>query len=189
MLFRGLSFSVRAGELLEIHGANGSGKSRLLRLLAGITKDWSGKLEVAAASLYIGHDNGLHPDLTVMENVEWLASLCTAPSASIDAGLAAFGVRHLARQPCRKLSVGQQRRVALSRLVHDSSPLWLLDEPTGSLDARRVKGFRVLLARHLESGGAAVIATHATGAGNTGTTPLSGVSSRAARILRLGDER
>ena len=66
-LFRGVSLSINAGDLIEVHGANGSGKSRLLRILAGITNDWSGQLQVNVPALYIGHENALHPDLTVRE--------------------------------------------------------------------------------------------------------------------------
>ena len=166
-LFRGLSLTLNAGELIEIHGANGSGKSRLLRILAGITSDWSGDIKLDVPALYIGHENGLHPDLTVLQNLEWIASLCGAPKANIDRGLNAFGTRHLMHQPCHTLSVGQARRVALSRLLYDASPLWLLDEPTNSLDAKSVARFDTLLANHLESGGAAVIATHTTGPDKT----------------------
>lgn len=195
-LFRGLSLTLGTGELLEIHGANGSGKSRLLRILAGITSDWSGEVRLRVSALYIGHDNGLHPDLTVLENLEWITSLCGAPQARIDQGLGGFGTRHLMHQPCRTLSVGQARRVALSRLLFDTSPLWLLDEPTNSLDAKSVTRFDALLAKHLESGGAAVIATHTLDARSS--DPRQGGARQASphypliqerrRIVALGDD-
>lgn len=190
-LFRGVALRVDAGELLEIHGANGSGKSRLLRILAGITSDWSGEVKLKAPALYVGHENGLHSDLTVLQNLEWITSLYGAPRASIDQGLEAFGTRHLMHEPCHRLSVGQARRVALSRLVYGAFPLWLLDEPTNSLDATSVARFNGLLANHLESGGGAVIATHTTGAQKSG---LSQAEMRTAfpliqerrRIVTLG---
>ena len=194
-LFRGLSLALDAGELLEIHGANGSGKSRLLRILAGITSDWSGDIRLEVSALYVGHENGLHPDLTVLQNLEWITSLCGAPKASIDQGLKAFGTRHLTHQPCHTLSVGQARRVALSRLLYDASPLWLLDEPTNSLDAKSVARFDALLANHLESGGAAVIATHTTGAHKSDlpraearrASPPYALIEERRRVVALGD--
>lgn len=159
-LFKGLSFALGAGELLEIRGANGSGKSRLLRILAGVTRDWSGSLDVREAALYIGHENGLHPQLTVKENLEWAASLVGAARDAYVPGLAAFKVRHLLHHMCGALSVGQSRRVALSRLVFESARLWLLDEPTNSLDAQGRACFRALLVDHLHRGGAVALATH-----------------------------
>ncbi len=194
-LFRSLSLTLNAGELLEIHGANGSGKSRLLRILSGITSDWSGEVKRQVPALYIGHENGLHPDLTVRENLEWIASLCGASKANIDQGMNAFATRHLMHQPCRSLSVGQSRRVALSRLLYDTHSLWLLDEPTNSLDARSVAGFHGLLAKHLASGGAAVIATHTTGPDKryspqaevqTAASPYALIQERK-RLVTLGD--
>lgn len=185
-LFRSLSLTLDAGELIEIHGANGSGKSRLLRILAGITSDWTGEVNLEVSALYVGHENGLHPDLTVLENLEWITSLCGAPKASIDQGLKAFGTRHLMHQPCHTLSVGQARRVALSRLLYDASPLWLLDEPTNSLDAKSVARFDALLANHLEAGGSAMIATHAAGS-DMGDLPQHALIQERRRVVKLGD--
>lgn len=148
------------GELLEIRGANGSGKSRLLRILAGVTSDWSGSLSVNEPTLYIGHENGLHPRLTVKENLEWAASLAGAAKDAYAKGLAALKAQHLLHHMCDTLSVGQSRRVALSRLVFETARLWILDEPTNSLDAAGRECFRRLLVDHLLSGGAVALATH-----------------------------
>ncbi len=182
VLFRGLSFSVQAGQLLEIRGRNGSGKSRLLRILAGITSDWSGQLDRFERTLYLGHENGLHPKLTVLENLGWLASLHGAERPAIHDSLKAFEVASLAHRPCETLSVGQQRRTALARLVFDDARLWILDEPSNSLDATSEARFRALLAAHMEAGGGAVIATHAGASEQAGDWPSS-------HILELGGEQ
>ncbi|MCY4040590.1 MAG: heme ABC exporter ATP-binding protein CcmA [Gammaproteobacteria bacterium] len=182
ILFRGLSFSLQAGQSLEIRGRNGSGKSRLLRILAGITSDWSGQLDRAERALYLGHENGLHPKLTVLENLDWLASLHGAERSAIQDGLTAFEVTPLAHRPCETLSVGQQRRAALARLVFDDAKLWILDEPTNSLDATSEARFHALLAAHIEVGGSAVIATHAGASEQARGWPCS-------HVLELGGEQ
>ena len=178
-LFRGLALDVRAGSLVEIRGANGCGKSRLLRILAGITNDWSGQLDRQVEALYIGHENGLQPKLTVLENLRWIASLHGARENAIRQGLEAFAVTGLIHRPCETLSVGQQRRVALARLKMRAAMLWLLDEPTNSLDAASERRFLALLARHIEAGGAAVVATHGTD-GSVSDFPVA-----ATRVIEL----
>ena len=178
-LFRGLALDVNAGDLVEIRGANGSGKSRLLRILAGITNDWSGQLDRQVEALYIGHENGLQPKLTVLENLRWIASLLGADESAIRQGLETFAVSGLVHRPCETLSVGQQRRVALVRLKIRDSRLWLLDEPTNSLDAASERRFLALLARHINAGGAAVVATH----GTDGT--VSNLPAAATRVIEL----
>jgi len=160
-LFRGLTFSLCPGQLLEVRGKNGSGKSRLLRILAGVTRDWSGQLERPERILYIGHENGLNPKLTVLENLDWLAQLHGAKRSAIEGGLKAFAMIRLAHRLCETLSVGQQRRAALARLIFDDAKLWILDEPTNSLDHASEARFNALLSAHIEAGGAAIIATHA----------------------------
>ena len=184
-LFRGLSFAVQAGELLEVRGANGSGKSRLLRILAGITRDWSGQVERRVPALFLGHENGLNPKLTVHENLQWLASLYGASDAVIEEGSKTFAVARLAHRPCETLSVGQQRRVALSRLVFADARLWLLDEPTSSLDARSEARFRQRLATHLDAGGAAIVATHAN-RGEEAQAWQPSASSTSRQVIELG---
>ena len=182
-LFRGLSLSVQAGDLVEVRGKNGSGKSRLLRILAGVTRDWSGKIERRETALYIGHENGIHPKLTVRENLEWLARLQGSPASAVRESLSTFSVAPLSHRPCETLSVGQQRRVALSRLAFDTSRLWLLDEPTNSLDSKSEARFWQVLDRHLQGGGAAIIATHAS----HDEQALVSTPAASRHVIEIGD--
>jgi heme exporter protein A len=174
VVFAKLGFSVQAGEILTLTGANGSGKSSLLRILAGLLRPaggditWSGAridddAEAHRARLhYLGHRNALKPVLTAEENLRFWAHLQGAkPSAgTLEAALDAFGVAELAALPAGYLSAGQQRRVALARLLATEVPLWLLDEPATSLDAAAAAALEAAIARHAGGGGIAIIATH-----------------------------
>ena len=125
-LFAELSFEVRAGECVELHGPNGSGKSTLLRCIAGLYPDFEGVVE-AADFLYAGHRLGLNPLFSAEQNLAWYAALRGAESAVAQA-LERVGMAGYERTACQQLSAGQQRRVALARLLVCRSPLWLLDE-------------------------------------------------------------
>jgi len=170
LVFTGLSFALGAGDALLLVGPNGSGKSSLLRLLAGLLPPWSGRLvwngdDVAAdraahrARLhYVGHQDALKPVLTAAETLAFWAGL--RGGAAVEEALERFRLEALAETPCRYLSAGQKRRLALSRLVASPAPLWLLDEPTTGLDATSVESFEGVLAEHRESGGIVVASTH-----------------------------
>jgi heme exporter protein A len=150
-------------------GPNGAGKSTLLRLLAGVIRPAAGRLLWDGADVlsdvadhgrrvaYLGHLDAIKPGLTVTENLRFAAAVS---GRSIPAALAAVGLEVLADLPARMLSAGQKRRLALSRLVLSTAPLWLLDEPTLGLDAASVERFGGLLARHRDAGGLVVAATH-----------------------------
>jgi heme exporter protein A len=174
LLFSGLSFVVPAGTGLVLRGANGSGKTSLLRILAGLTTpdagevDWNGQSWRAAgsaqraASLYVGHANALKDELTAAENLaealafDGLAIGAEAQFQALEnAGLVAR--RHVHG---RRLSQGQKRRIGLARLSLSNKPVWLLDEPTNALDADGVAIFSRLVREHLNGGGIACIATH-----------------------------
>ena len=168
-VFAGLSFSLPAGGALLLTGANGAGKSSLLRLLAGLVPAAEGRLlwdgqdtladrvSHARRLRYISHQDALKPSLTARENLGFYASLW---GGQVEDALDAVGLRDLGDLPARILSSGQKRRLALARLALGKAPLWLLDEPTVGLDARSVERLGALLERHRDEGGSVVAATH-----------------------------
>jgi heme exporter protein A len=172
VVFAGLSFRLAPGAALLLTGANGAGKSSLLRLLAGLLPPAAGALLWEGADAladraaharrlrFLSPQDALKPALTARESVAFAARLHGA-SGDPDAALDALGLLPLAELPVRLLSTGQRRRLALARLaLAPGTPLWLLDEPTLGLDAASVLRLGGLLARHREGGGAVVAATH-----------------------------
>jgi heme exporter protein A len=169
LVFSDLSLTVPTGGALILAGPNGSGKSTLLRLLAGLVRPAAGRLLWNGADAlsdiaghgrrvaYLGHQDAVKPGLTVAENLRFAATVSGRP---IIAALEAVGLEALADLPARMLSAGQKRRLALSRLLLSVAPLWLLDEPTLGLDTASIERFGGLLARHRESGGMVIAATH-----------------------------
>ena len=171
-LCRGLSFTLGSGSLLQLVGANGSGKTSLMRVVAGIGRLDEGTLSwddqpVREASAYqgelayVGHHNGLKYHLNSIENYNFYQSVA-AYSSEIGAkeALELFGLAAVAERPVALLSVGQKRRAALARLLGMTAKLWLLDEPLSSLDTAGIDLITGLLRRHLEQGGLAVVSTH-----------------------------
>lgn len=175
MLFEHLDLQLAAGDMLQISGPNGSGKTSLLRLLAGLMRPTSGEIlvqgkplaeqrgELARLLLWIGHAAGIKDLLTPEENLAWLCALHRpAGREAIWQALEAVGLRGFEDVPCHTLSAGQQRRVALARLYLDSPPLWILDEPFTALDKQGVAQLEAHLARHCETGGMVILTTHHT---------------------------
>ena len=173
MLFENLALRLGSGDMLQISGPNGSGKTSLLRLLAGLMQPTSGEVllngqplnsqrpELAHNLLWIGHAAGIKDLLTPEENLIWLCALHQPASHdAIWAALAAVGLRGFEDVPCHTLSAGQQRRVALARLYLDSPALWILDEPFTALDKQGVAQLEEHLAKHCEQGGMVVLTTH-----------------------------
>lgn len=158
-VLEGVELQVGSGQALILRGANGSGKTTLLRTLAGLQTTLAGQIRVPADSLsYAAHADGLKSVLTVAENLEFWAAV--HGQKGVAQALAALNLSHLAHRRAAELSAGQKRRVGLARLLVTGRWLWLLDEPTVSLDAASVALFSGVLRAHLGQGGAAVIATH-----------------------------
>jgi len=173
VLFAGLSFALRAGELLRVAGPNGSGKTSLLRILCGLLTPQSGEVrwhgapiqrlreEYARHIVYLGHAPAVKDELTAEENLAIACRLAglMAAANSIREALARFGLSGSAL--VKKLSQGQRRRAALARLcLSESVPLWLLDEPFTALDTAGVTMLRGLIEDHAARGGAVVYSTH-----------------------------
>jgi heme exporter protein A len=168
-LFAGVSFELDAGQLLQVEGVNGSGKTTLLRILCGLTPASSGQVrlhgrpvpEMRGAFTYVGHASGVTGALTPLEHLEVAASL-HPQSAAVDPEqiLARLGIAETAETPCRHLSAGQQRRVALARLLIAPAQLWVLDEPFTALDRAGVALVERLIDEHLSRDGAVVLTTH-----------------------------
>lgn len=155
----GLSFSLEAGRALILRGPNGIGKTTLLRSVAGLQPPAGGRVEIAPDSVaYAAHADGLKSALSVAENLRFWADIFGQPD--IAPALDAMNLRELAERPAGALSAGQKRRLGLARLLVTGRPLWVLDEPTVSLDAESVALFAGLVRAHLGQGGAALIATH-----------------------------
>ncbi|WP_426204973.1 cytochrome c biogenesis heme-transporting ATPase CcmA [Pseudomonas sp. TWP3-1] len=173
LLFENLELRLVSGDMLQISGPNGSGKTSLLRLLSGLMQPTEGQVllngkplaeqrsELARNLLWIGHAAGIKELLTPEENLSWLCALHQpAAREAIWQALAAVGLRGFEDVPCHSLSAGQQRRVALARLYLDSPPLWILDEPFTALDKQGVAQLEAHLAEHCERGGMVVLTTH-----------------------------
>lgn len=160
-VLEGVNFHLRAGEALVLRGPNGLGKTTLLRSLAGLQPLRAGEIIAAPDTLaYASHADGLKATLTVRENLTFWASVFGAEAAVMPQALAAMDLENLIDRPAQNLSAGQKRRLGLARLLLTGRPVWLLDEPTVSLDATSVGLFAAMIRRHLASGGAAVLATH-----------------------------
>jgi heme exporter protein A len=153
----GISFRVGAGQALVLRGPNGVGKTTLLRTLAGLQSAVSGTVTMEDAA-YAGHADGVKAVLTVRENLAFWAAM--HGTSGVDAALAAFDLGRLADRPAGQVSAGQRRRLGLARLLVTGRRVWLLDEPTISLDAASVGVFAGVVRRHLAQGGIAVLASH-----------------------------
>ena len=158
-LIEGLSFAVTEGEALVLRGPNGSGKTTLLRTLAGLQPALTGEISCPPEQMaYAAHADGLKSTLTVTENLMFWAAIHGV--RDIEPALDAMNLRDLAHRQAQHLSAGQKRRLGLARLMVTGRWLWVLDEPTVSLDAASVALFADVVRGHLAKGGAALLATH-----------------------------
>ncbi|HPB22122.1 MAG TPA: heme ABC exporter ATP-binding protein CcmA [Novosphingobium sp.] len=156
LLLRGLSFSLGAGEALQLAGANGIGKSSLMRILAGLLVPFAGTVEREGTIGLLDERPALDPHLPLGEALGFWQRL----DGPHDNRAADLGLAGLEDVPVRYLSTGQKKRAALARLIGQQAPLWLLDEPLNGLDTRGVALVEGLVAEHCAEGGIAVIASH-----------------------------
>ena len=174
MIFTNVNFSIHSGEALVVIGCNGSGKTSLLRIMAGLMPSWRGvltwneevindHLEVQRERVhYIGHVNGIKSSLTPFETLVFWSSL-RCQDDPIDRAYQAlrdWEVDHLAHVPCRHLSLGQCRRVGLARLLTSCAKVWLLDEPHTSLDHESCVIFDTMMTTHRARGGMVILTSH-----------------------------
>lgn len=186
-LFDGLNLELGPGAGLLVQGPNGSGKTSLLRVIAGYLPPQAGTIEVkggaedaAATQLhFLGHKDGLKPPLTVRDQLAFWGLMLGGPESKdksvITSALSHWGLAGLADLPCGVLSAGQARRLALARLLVAERPIWLLDEPTAPLDEHGLAVFEQTIAGHRAKGGIAIVATHRS------------ITMPDAQVLALGE--
>jgi heme exporter protein A len=173
LLFSGLNFELGRGQLLHIEGANGCGKTSLLRILCGLSPPAAGEVRWRGRPIYrerhrflnelayLGHHLGVKGELTALENLVLASRLYrTRAGADPDQILIRAGLGGHADTPARALSAGQRQRIALARLLLQEAVLWVLDEPFTSLDQDGIAWVRTLLEAHLERGGIVVMTSH-----------------------------
>ncbi len=161
-LFSGLDLSLRPGEVLQIEGENGAGKTSLLRVLAGLARyGYEGEINRSVPLLYIGHLSAVKELLTPRENLAWhVDGHADHRDADVCAALAKVGLAGYEDLPSHQLSAGQHRRVNLARLHLSQQPLWLLDEPFTAIDRDGVASLEELFVSHASRGGAVVLTSH-----------------------------
>jgi heme exporter protein A len=167
-VFSGLDFAASAGEALAVTGANGSGKTSLLRMIAGllalaggsIDLEGGGELTLAEQAHYLGHRDAMKPALSVLENLSFWRDFLGGEIFDAGQSLAQVGIEHAAHLPAAYLSAGQRRRLSIARLLTVRRPIWLLDEPTSALDAAGQTLFANVMRDHLARGGIVIAATH-----------------------------
>jgi heme exporter protein A len=159
LLFENLSFALAPGEAALVSGPNGTGKSSLIRIAAGLLPAAKGRVEGEGVRALLAETAALDPELSVAAALRFWARI-DGRSAAVEDALAAVGLGDLAQVPVRLLSTGQRRRAALARVVASGAPVWLLDEPANGLDAESVRTLEALIATHRGGGGIALVATH-----------------------------
>ena len=173
LLFKDINFTAKESDIVQVKGANGKGKTSLLRILSGLSEPDSGQIsfnnslsdsdEYQKDILYLGHNSSISVDLTVIENLEYLRSLNNTDLnlQSLHA-LNKLGLANFQNEFCLNLSAGQKRRVILSMLVLSKSKIWLLDEPFTALDSLGIELIESLIKHHCDNGGVCFFTSHQT---------------------------
>ena len=159
VLMTDVNFELAAGQAMIFKGPNGLGKTTFLRVISGLQPALSGKIHAKEDSFaYTAHADGVKPSLTVAENLQFWADIFD--NQDIDTALSAFGLNELKSRFAGLLSAGQKRRLCLARMLISNRPVWVLDEPSVSLDTASVTQLEEVIKQHLQNGGAALIVTH-----------------------------
>jgi len=169
-LFSNLSFELNSGEILRVSGANGSGKTSLLKILAGLNSAESGRLSInnnkvgsydyQSDIFYLGHLPALSPELHCKENLDYLTQLNTSSNQALDEALTNVGLKNFENEYAANLSAGQKRRVVLSALFITQAKVWLLDEPFTALDSDGINVIEAQITKHCNNNGICVLTTH-----------------------------
>lgn len=172
VLFDELSFEIKAGNIVQIEGPNGAGKTSLLRILAGLSRPYAGKVKYRQQNiahcrdeynqdlLFLGHLPGVKSELTAEENLNFNLSINGYDNADCKAILAKVNLSGFEDALAGHLSAGQHRRTALARLWHTNSLIWIVDEPFTAIDKKGVEELEQLFIRHADNGGCVILTTH-----------------------------
>ncbi len=172
ILFEQLSFDVCAGDIVQIEGPNGAGKTSLLRILAGLSQPYEGKVTFKTNDitqdreyfnqhlLYIGHLAGVKDEMTAEENLRFNLALSGLESKQADATLEKVNLLGFEDALASHLSAGQHRRIALAKLWQSQAPIWILDEPFTAIDKNGVSTLEALMLKHTKQGGCVILTTH-----------------------------
>lgn len=173
LILENISFSVNSGQILFIEGSNGSGKTTLLRILSGLMQadegniSWNGnnieeeRIEYNLQMTYLGHNTGVKAELTTQENINFFSALSgLKKNCEDDTAIKWAGLKPYQDTPGRHLSYGQQRRIALTRLLMEPSQLWILDEPFAGLDVKMIDDLRSRFIEHVNNGGLLILTSH-----------------------------
>lgn len=172
ILFEGLSFNINAGDIVQVEGPNGAGKTSLLRILAGLSVPFEGKVKFQQKSieqnrehfhqnlLYLGHLPGVKGEMSAIENLAFNLSLHGLDAGDAEETLSKVNLLGFEDSLASHLSAGQHRRIALARLFKSSAPIWILDEPFTAIDKNGVKKLEELFLNHADNGGCVILTTH-----------------------------
>tara|TARA_R110000782_G_scaffold129164_7_gene220759 strand:- start:3392 stop:4033 length:642 start_codon:yes stop_codon:yes gene_type:complete len=173
LIINQVSLSVKSGEMLFIEGSNGSGKTTLLRILSGLMQadegqvTWNGKsteedrIEFNQQLSYLGHSTGVKAELSILENINFFSAISGLPQKeNAQAAIKWVGLEGYENSPCRHLSYGQQRRIALTRLLMEPSQIWILDEPFAGLDKKMIDALEFQFKAHIDNGGLLILTSH-----------------------------
>lgn len=172
ILFEDNSFEIHAGEIVQLEGQNGAGKTSLLRILAGLSTPYSGTVRYNGNAIlrcresyysqltFIGHTPGIKGEMTAQENLEFYLNLHGEDKSTAEATLAKVNLLAFEDSFASNLSAGQHRRIALARLWQSKTPIWILDEPFTAIDKQGVKKLEALFVQHANNGGCVILTSH-----------------------------